>query len=117
MGDRANVLVGDWKDDEFRGVYLYTHWCGSDLPWALQRALGRYQRWNDSAYLARIIFCEMVKGDEGGETGYGISAQLGDGANRVLRVDTDKQEITRGDKVWTFEAYCNLTDLSLSEVW
>lgn len=117
MGDRANVLVGEWINGEFSGVYLYTHWGGSELPWTVQRALGRHQRWENVAYLTRIIFCEMVKGSEEGETGYGISAQLGDGANRILRVDTDRQEVTRKDKTWTFEEYCNLKDPSLSEVW
>lgn len=91
MGDRANVYV---HDGDRPGVYLYTHWAGSELPATVVRALQRGQgRWNDDQYLARIILCEMVKGDEMGETGYGISAECGDGSDRIVDVDTRHQTI------------------------
>jgi len=89
MGDRANVKIRGFGD-----VYLYTHWCGSELPGTLQRALARRQRWEDASYLARVVFCEMV-GEDGwcGELGYGISSTVGDGDDRVLTVDVDDQMV------------------------
>ncbi len=89
MGDRANVKVVDGDST----LFLYTHWGASDLPETLQTALARRQRWNDGAYLTRIIFQEMV-GDDTGETGFGISSTIGDGDDRVLTVDVDKQTVT-----------------------
>ena len=60
MGDRGNIIVKDGNSE----VYLYTHWTGSDLPDVLRSALKRGKsRWNDGPYLARIIFCEIVKGE------------------------------------------------------
>lgn len=68
MGCRAQVKIED------TGVYLYTHWDGKTIADTVFRAItkGR-QRWDDPDYLARIIFCEMVKDDIDGCAGYGIS--------------------------------------------
>ena len=83
MGDRANVFMKEQYQEE-GGVYLYTHWGGTDLPETVQSAMKKQQRWDDGSYLARIIFCQMIAGHEAGETGYGISATLGDGDDRIL---------------------------------
>lgn len=91
MGDRANVAVKAADDDI---VFLYTHNSGSGLGTILARALARRLRWNDPQYLARIIFAEMTKGQEAEETGYGISAQIGDGDDRVWLVDVPAQTVT-----------------------
>lgn len=93
MGDRANVAVKAADDDI---VFLYTHNSGSGLGTILARALARRLRWNDSSYLARIIFAEMTKGCEAEETGFGISAQIGDGADAVWLVDVPAQTVTFG---------------------
>jgi hypothetical protein len=70
MGDRAQICIKMMGD---KGkVYLYTHWQGTELLATLKRALARRERWGDPEYLARIIFCEMVKGSEGSPTGFGI---------------------------------------------
>jgi hypothetical protein len=67
MGCRAQVHIKDTN------VYLYTHWNGNTLADVVRRAIIRgYERSDDPEYLARIIFCEMVKGDIDGTTGYGI---------------------------------------------
>ena len=60
-------------------IYLYSHW-DSNLGTVLAQALIRGKdRWNDSSYLARIIFSEMIKEDIEGNTGYGIAPyQMGD---------------------------------------
>lgn len=95
MGDRANVYV---HEDTEPGVYLYTHWDGSDLPAIVARALGcGRRRWNDTPYLTRIIFSEMLKGDSdglNGSTGYGISAEVQDGDDRIVDVDVTSQKVT-----------------------
>lgn len=70
MGDRAMVKI---KDNE-GGVYLYTHWRGSELADVVQTALARKIRWDDSEYLARIVFDAMTAGHQGEETGYGIAS-------------------------------------------
>jgi len=99
MGDRANVYVHHGSRP---GVYLYTHWAGSELPATVVNALQRGRgRWDDDQYLARIIFCEMIKNDVDGETGYGISAEVGDGDDRIVDVDTATQQIR-------FKGYDNL---------
>jgi hypothetical protein len=102
MGDRAQIAIKDSGTD--RRVYLYTHWTGSELIPTLRRALARKQRWDDSCYLTRIIFCEMVKGDENSETGFGIdTAQHGDVYYKIPVLDCDTQMIswenTRGKDI------------------
>jgi hypothetical protein len=90
MGDRANIKVTGMGD-----VFLYTHWDGSELPETLKSALVRgSSRWDDPAYLARIIFCEMVQSYEMESTGFGISGECGDGYDRVLTVDCSTQTVT-----------------------
>jgi len=104
MGDRANVCV---TSDEWESkVFLYSHWAGTELPEVTRQALARRQRWGDPAYLARIIFCAMVRGDEEAETGYGISSVVGDGDDRILTVDCDTQEVIwpNGDRT-SFAAF------------
>lgn len=82
MGDRVNVFVKD------ADVFLYGHWSGYEMAAVVRDALKRgADRWTDSYYLARIIFCEMVKGDEMGLTGFGISHRIGDNGRPVIVVD------------------------------
>jgi hypothetical protein len=79
MGSRAQVKIQD------TGVYLYTHWDANTLVDTVYRAIARQERWGDPSYLARIIFCEMVKGDIAGAVGYAIdTAENGD--NELLIV-------------------------------
>ena len=111
MGDRANVLVKQDADDP--GVYLYTHWSGTELPTTLQAALAKRWRWNDAAYLARIIFDQMTEGWHGQETGFGISTIAPDGQGRVLVVNCDKQTVSCLDKTWTFEEFLALDYLAI----
>lgn len=115
MGDRANICIKDGSKE----IYLYTHWSGTKLPATLQRALARGQRWDDDAYLTRIIFCEMVKGQEDGETGYGISATLGDGDDRILIVDPRKQEVyVKGTlRRYSFQEYVELSEATIDQLW
>ena len=109
MGERGNIAIN--------GVYLYTHWKGHVLKPILKSALIRGKsRWDDPPYLARIIFCEMMDGDNG-LTGYGISTRIEDNNHNALEVDTNKQIVIErkvnydslklGDVIseWTFEDF------------
>ena len=98
MGDRANVAVV--QHDGKSLVYLYTHWAGTELPETVRQSLMRAtggpmdgNRWGDEQYLARIIFCEMVKGQELATSGYGISSLIGDGDYRIVEVNPKKQTV------------------------
>ena len=107
MGDRANVLVID--DDS--NVYLYTHWCGSELPEMVKASIKRHARWDDGSYLARIIFQDMVNNDLSC-SGFGISSVCGDGDDRIIEVDVDNQEVRIGEMLWNFTEFCNLEHAS-----
>jgi hypothetical protein len=91
MGTRAQVLIKD------TGIYLYQHYDGNELFDIVKRAIAKKMRWEDTEYLTRIIFSEMIKDNIAGETGYGIgNAQHGDIEFLVI-VDTKKQTITEQD--------------------
>lgn len=93
MGDRANIVIEADQGMFPAPVFFYTHWSGYWIKPDLQRALvkGR-DRWNDSQYLARVIFCEMIGTDQG-ITGYGITTKIGDGGAPLLVVNMEKQEV------------------------
>lgn len=70
MGDRRNVVV---EFDEENSVALYTHWTGSQLQETVAEGLSLgASRWSDPTYLTRILFCQMVQGQEAETTGFGI---------------------------------------------
>ncbi len=116
MGDRASIVVKDGEDR----VYLYTHWNGlGTLATDLRDALARRERWDDAQYLARIIFCRMVREDLDGTTNFGITARLWDNQAGcpLLTVDVDQQQV-RLERVgssivlaaWSFENFATLPD-------
>ena len=130
MGDRANVFVVErqGKDaKDVKGVYLYTHWAGHELAQVVQDALAKRWRWDDDSYLTRIIFDEMTKGDHGAETGYGISASMGDNGHQIIAVDPRQQrigfckegaELKPGlELLWTFEEYVALSGEELGQAY
>ena len=83
----------------------------------MRKALAKQQRWDDEAYLGRIIFEGIVPFDEHGEeTGYGISTYLGDNAYPILVIDPAAQKVLFLDEAdfpdgkhplmeYTFEGY------------
>lgn len=125
MGDRANVRVQDADGH----VYLYTHWGGTNLPHVVQMALQRKQRWDDPAYLARIVFCEMVKGDVEGETGFGIYYDIVDNEHPILVLDChntivrfmawnwQEQTIANAIATWAFQDYIKLDPETINMMW
>lgn len=108
MGDRGNVVIIDHEGD---GVSLYSHWGGSALVETVRTALDRQQRWDDPAYLARIVFCEMLRtGGEpplGGELGFGISVYRGvdNGNHDDIVVDTRTCEVRIGKLKMSFQEF------------
>lgn len=112
MGDRANCIVYGRDDDA--PVWLYTHWAGTELLETVQTAIKRRERWDDPAYLTRIIFDTMTQGQQGGETGYGISTTEQDNGHDFVVVDPRTQEVRVEDpetrvpkRKWSFEAFCD----------
>ena len=87
MGDRGQVHIVD------TGVWLYTHWGATELPDTVRSALAKKWRWDDPEYLARIIFCKMMKGEEGEETGFGIGTDQHGDVDRVVRIDCEHSEV------------------------
>ena len=116
MGDRGTIkIIGSGPHP----IYLYTHWGGSDLDSVLRTALARRQRWDDPPYLTRIIFCELVKGDE---AGYGIGTEVTDSEHDILCIDMNRDlvyrvgfdhltgmEAARTAGPWTYGAYLAMT--------
>lgn len=92
MGERANIIVRS-RDEQ---VCLYSHWDGEGLISTLKHALRIGEsRWGDFQYLTRIIFCQMIKDDVEGLTGYGISQEVHDANYPSLIVDCDNQTVTK----------------------
>ena len=95
MGDRGNVVCYDGRGN----VWFYTHWRGSELPELIKTALQNGKdRWDDPQYLNRIIFSEIVKGDEDDTDGYGISSFIGDNENPIVRVNHKERTVVVGNK-------------------
>lgn len=96
MGDRANVVVRDtYMKGEREAVFLYSHWGGTELPEDLRVALARRERWDDSVYLARIVFETMIGDERMGGTGFGISTRIADNEYDLLVLMIDTQTIVR----------------------
>lgn len=100
MGDRGQIKIID------TGVYLYSHWCGYQLFDIVKRVIQRGKRLDDPEYLARIIFCEMVKDDIDGETGYGIgNSKHGDLDNPLVEVDIKNMKVICDGKTYNFSDF------------
>lgn len=120
MGDRANIVIQE-RDGGL--IYLYSHWGGTDLWETLRGTLAKRWRWDDSSYLARLIFQDMTRGSEDEETGFGISTHLCDNEHPLLVVNCEsksvgvyREEDDLADpavtpiRSFSFAAYVNLTE-------
>jgi hypothetical protein len=112
MGCRGTIEV--WNDadapkSEETPVVLYTHWGAKEMEDDLKDVLSRKKRWNDPAYLSRMIFNRMTRNDADGETGYGILTGNVHDAEREIVVDCNSQEvIVKGwdkNNVYTFDDF------------
>lgn len=92
MGDRGNIVIKDGESE----VFLYSHWNRWKLVDDARTALCKGWRWDDPQYLARIVFDVMTEGEHGNETGYGISARIGDG-DRTVVIDCGEQTVTTSE--------------------
>jgi len=109
MGNRSNLMMV-FNDDQH--MFFYSHWLGTGNAVRLHTALSRQKRWGDDAYLARIIFCELVKGYEDEETGFGIAPYMPDNGNPVVVVDLQHGTVTfetSNPVSWTFQEYIELS--------
>jgi hypothetical protein len=105
MGDRVNIAV----QDEGKRVYFYGHWSGQDAPTLVQSALKRGKdRWDDPAYLARVVFDDFTGGDRD-TTGYGISTEPGDNEHPFIIVDCDKQTVYAESDPREHYSHCAIT--------
>ena len=111
MGCRGTIEI--WnnaaapKSDE-RPVVLYTHWGAKRMLNDLVTALEKKERWNDAAYLSRMIFCEMVRDNLHSTTGFGIMTDNALDTEEEIIVDIDRQEVIRkrtghDNQTFTFE--------------
>lgn len=92
MGDRGQVHIKD------EGVWLYTHWGAYELVDNVRAALAKKWRWDDSEYLARIVFDQMVGDKHGQENGLGISSRGPHGDEwRIIELDCEAKKITVKD--------------------
>lgn len=108
MGDRSNLqlIYGDGTS-----IYFYSHWLGVENAVRLYVALARNERWDDESYLARIIFCELVRSYEDEATGFGIAPYMPDNGNPVVVVNMAEQTVTFENEdfeTWTFAEYIAL---------
>ena len=96
MGMRQNVAI---KYSDGNKIYFYSHWDGesnrntSPLADKVRTALNRKLRWDDESYLARIIFCEIVKEHIDEETGFGIQPYEVDPEFPTIEIDMAKQTV------------------------
>lgn len=95
MGSRRSIkyIYGDGSQ-----IFFYTHWNGEKLTEVLEYALrAGKSRWNDEAYLARIIFCGMValEGETAltGITGFGIGPKDFGDDHPTIVVDTRSKTV------------------------
>lgn len=111
MGSPGNIEIRyltSTAEKPYEAVCFYTHWLVASLPEIVQRAIRRDVRWHDPTYLARIVFCELVKGNENGETGFGIAPYAENGGIAIV-IDMPSQSIEIPDVGrWSFAEYASL---------
>lgn len=97
MGDRSNIVVV--QPDESR-IFLYGHWMGDDNYRVAGQVLSRQERWNDHAYLTRMLFSKMIAHDLDSDTGYGISNTMCDNEYPIVVIDPQKQTVHLEEYIW-----------------
>ena len=113
MGCRGTIEIwvnGAAPKDKEKPVVLYTHWGANSMLDDLKKVLNRRLRWDSPSYLSRMIFCEMVKGSESDETGYGIMTENVGDAEEEIVVDCDRQEVIV--KGWGSNKTYNFSELA-----
>ena len=98
MGCRGTIEI--WNNaaaptSDEKPVVLYTHWHAKRMLGDLTTALQKKERWKDAAYLSRIIFCEMIRGNLNNTDGFGILTENVVDAEEEIIFDIDRQEVIR----------------------
>ena len=97
MGDRANVRLDYYTSGEKKdSIFIYTHWEGHHLPIMVHEGLALKARWEDPAYLTRIIADSIIPAPDlayNRSTGYGISPWMCDNEHAIIVLNTDKKTI------------------------
>ena len=104
MGSRGNIIL---EEDDCPPIYFYTHWKSDYLPEIVHKAISRKSRWDDPQYFARIVFGELIRGNENEETGFGISTYIGDGGDSIIGINMSKQYINIKGHELSFESVCS----------
>lgn len=105
MGKRGSI---QFKYENGKSIYFYSHWKGDRLAEMVQRALKREKRWDDESYLARIVFCELVKGQESEETGFGISPYIIEEGSPLVIIQPSIQSVIVDKTKYTFAEFIRL---------
>lgn len=121
MGDRAHLHLTRKPGEP--GIWVYTHWSGSNLPNLVANALTHSRsRWRDPSYANRMVFGSLVGPEDlMQETGWGIDTEPGDegDGNRIIWVQWSEQlvfmtkgpytdqhgEIVMPETGWSFENF------------
>jgi hypothetical protein len=99
MGDRGQIKLVGTDGDNSGNIFFYTHWGATDLPATLADALDRGRgRWDDTCYLNRIIFSEMIKDHILGDTGYGICTDEHGDTWRMIEINHTDQSVSIFEK-------------------
>ena len=92
MGDRGNIKV---VEEGAPDLFMYTHWCGSELEIIVRQGLDKGRSlWDDASYLNRVLFCTLVENGNDDVTGFGLSTIMGDGDDRVVTVNHSDKTVT-----------------------
>ena len=110
MGDRGNIVIRYGPNQH---IFFYTHWRGSGMGADVHRALAKRDRWDDDAYLARMIFDELGGVNGKGKDGIGIALEPCDNEHDFLIVDVPGRRVIRAkgesltaeNESWTFEEF------------
>jgi hypothetical protein len=89
MGTRGQICVRGNHGD----VYLYRHFDAKNLLNDVYVGLSYGQRWDDSEYLARMIFEQMISGNTDKVYGFGISVTKHSDIDLLLIVDCNTHNV------------------------
>lgn len=107
MGARGDIVI---EFGDAGQVVFYAHNGGWETAAIVQHVLKRELRWDNASYLARMIFCAMVRDNTNGELGYGISSlEAGDAEFHPTIVNMEHQTVKIGHEghELSFRAFCN----------
>ena len=89
MGTRGQVCVRGNHGD----VYLYRHFDAQNLLNDVYVGLSYGQRWDDGDYIARMIFEQMISGNNDKVYSFGICTHQHSDIDLLVIVDCKKQEV------------------------